>query len=140
MNPDQRRKINMSRFLKCYLLSLLLLNLTACSSMQTVSVESAMQNSTARGIDYGSLVEVRTLDKKTAKFRVTELSQDGLGGKPGFYRYEDMKSLRVENQSANNSDSALGWILGALGIAALIALVANADSVAICSGTPCPQP
>ena len=99
-----------------------------------------MQNSTARGIDYGSLVEVKTLDKKTAKFRVTELNQEGLGGKPGFYRYEDMKSLRVENPSANNSDSALAWILGALGVAALIALVANAGSVAICSGTPCPQP
>jgi hypothetical protein len=130
----------MSRFLKCYLLSLLLLNLMACSSMQTVNVESAMQNSTARGIDYGSLVEVKTLDKKTAKFRVTELSEEGLGGKPGFYRYEDMKSLRVENPDANNSDSALVWILGALGVAALIALVANADSVAICSPTPCPQP
>jgi hypothetical protein len=130
----------MSRFLNRYILSLLLLNLAACSSMQTVNVESAMQNSTARAIDYGSLVEVKTLDKKTAKFRVTDISQDGLGGKTGFYRYEDMKSLRVENPAANNSDSTLAWILGALGIAALIALVANADSVAICSPSPCPQP
>jgi hypothetical protein len=130
----------MSRFLKRYVLSLLLLNLAACSSMQTVNVESAMQNTTARGIDYGSLVEVKTLDKKTAKFRVTDISREGLGGKPGFYRYEDMKSLRVENPHANNSDTTIAWILGVLGVAALIALVANADSVAVCGPSPCPQP
>ena len=123
-----------------YLLSLLLLNLVACSSMQPVSIEGAMQNSTARGIDYGSLVKVKTLDNRSVKFRVTDISNEGLGGNQGFYRYEDMKSLRVENPYSNNSDETLAWILGALGIAALIALVANADSVAICSPSPCPQP
>ena len=106
-------------FLKRYLLSLLLLNLTACSSMQTVDVGSAMQNANARGIDYGSLVEVKTLDKRTVKFRVTDITDEGLGGKPGFYRYEDMKSLRVDNPAANNN--TLNYILGALGVAALVA-------------------
>ena len=123
-----------------YFLCLLLLNLAACSSMQTVNVESAMQNANARGIEYGSLVEVKTLDKKTAKFRVTDISAEGLGGKYGFYHYEDMKSLRVENLSARNSDSTLSYILGALGIIALVALVASADSVSICSPSPCPEP
>jgi len=130
----------MSHFLKRYVLSLLLLNLAACSSMQPVSVENAMQNDSARGIDYGSLVEVKTLDRKTIKFRVTDITQEGLGGNKGFYRYEDMKSLRVENPSSNNKDSTLAWILGVLGVAALIALVANADSVSVCSPSPCPQP
>ena len=130
----------MIKFLKRYFLSLLLLNLAACSTMQTVDVESAMQNANARGIDYGSLVEVKTLDKKTAKFRVTDITQDGLGGNKGFYRYENMKSLRVEDQSSQNKDNTLAWILGALGIAALVALVANADSVAVCSPAPCTAP
>jgi hypothetical protein len=127
-------------FAKRYILSLLLLNLAACSSMQTVSVESAMQNSSARGIDYGSLVEVRTLDRRTVKFRVTDITEEGLGGSKGFYRYEDMKSLRVENTASDSGDHTLAWVLGVLGVAALVALVANADSVTICSPSPCPQP
>lgn len=130
----------MRRFLKNYVLSILLLNLAACSSMQPVNIESAMQGSAARGVDYGSLVEVKTLDNRTSKFRVTEMNGEGLGGKPGFYRFEDMKSLRVENNAPKNSDNTWGYILGAVGIAALIALLANADSVSVCSGSPCPQP
>jgi hypothetical protein len=130
----------MGQFLKRYLLSLLLLNLAACTSMQTVNVESAMQSTKVRGIDYGSLVEVKTLDKRTVKFRVVDITREGLGGNQGFFRYQDMKSLRVENPNANNSDATWGYILGALGIIALVALVANADSVAICSPSPCPEP
>ena len=98
-----------------------------------------MQSDRARGIDYGSLVEIRTLDRKTIKFRVTEMTREGLGGNKGFYRYEDMKSLRVENPHSRKGDNTLAWVLGALGIAALIALVANADSVSVCSGQPCPD-
>jgi hypothetical protein len=131
--------MTLSIFFKRYLLSLLVLNLAACSSMQTVSIESAMNYSPPRGIDHGSLVEVRTLDKRTVKFRVTEISDDGLGGKQGFYRFEDMESLRVEGPGQSESNAA-AYILGALGVAALVALALSADSVAICSGTPCPRP
>jgi hypothetical protein len=95
-----------------------------------------MQYSPPRGIGYGSLVEVKTLDKKTVKFRVTEITDDGLGGNHGFYRYEDMKKLRVDNPGEKGE--TIAYILGALGVIALIALVANADSVAICSPSPCP--
>jgi hypothetical protein len=129
-----------TKFAAHYFLCLLLLNLTACSSMQTVNVESAMQSTKVRGIDYGSLVEVKTLDKRTVKFRVVDITREGLGGNQGFYRYEDMKSLRVENPNAKNNDNTWSYILGALGIIALVALVANADSVAICSPSPCPVP
>jgi hypothetical protein len=132
--------VPMPLFLKRYVLSLLLLNLAACSTMQPVNIEYAMQSDKARGIDYGSLVEVKTLDRKTIKFRVTEITKEGLGGNKGFYRYEDMKSLRVENPNSNKNDSALAWVLGVLGAAALIALIANADSVSVCSSPPCPQP
>ncbi|MBT8047445.1 MAG: hypothetical protein HKN57_12670 [Xanthomonadales bacterium] len=129
----------MLRFVKGYVLCLMLVNMTACSSMQPVDIENAMRQSAARGVDYGSLVEVKTLERKTHKFRVTEMSADGLGGKPGFFRFEDMQSLRVETPKGDN-DSTWSYVLGALGIAALIALVANADSVSVCSPGPCPQP
>ena len=130
----------MGLFLKRYFLSLLLLNLAACSSMQTVNVESAMQSTKVRGIDYGSLVEVKTLDKRTVKFRVVDITREGLGGNQGFYRYEDMQSLRVENPNAKNNDNTLNYILGTLGVIALIALAISSDSVAICSPSPCPEP
>ena len=130
----------MGLFLKRYLLSLLLLNLAACSSMQTVNVETAMQSTKVRGVDYGSLVEVKTLDKRTVKFRVVDITREGLGGNQGFYRYEDMQSLRVENPNAKNNDNTLSYILGTLGVIALIALAISSDSVAICSPSPCPDP
>ena len=130
----------MGLFLKRYLLSLLLLNLAACTSMQTVNVESAMQSTKVRGVDYGSLVEVKTLDKRTVKFRVVDITREGLGGNQGFYRYEDMQSLRVENPNAKNNDNTLSYILGTLGVIALIALAISSDSVAICSPSPCPEP
>jgi hypothetical protein len=131
----------MTLFLKRYILCVLLFNLAACSSMQTVNVEQAMQNPSPRGIDYGSLVEIKTLDKRSAKFRVTDITEEGLGGSKGFYRYEDMKSLRVENKNSNNKDDTLAWVLGILGVAALVALVASSDSVAVCAPAPCePRP
>jgi hypothetical protein len=129
----------MYRFFTRYLLCLALLNLAACSTMQPVNVENAMQTSHARGVDYGSLVKVKMLDRSSVTFRVTEITPEGLGDSKGFYRYEDMKSLRVETAGTNSSDRTLGIILGALGIAALIALVASADSVSVCSPSPCPQ-
>jgi len=129
-----------NRIFKHYLLALLIFNLTACSSMHTVSVESAMQHSPPRGVDYGSLVQVKTLDKQTAKFRVTVINADGLGGSNHFYRYEDMASLKVEAVNNNEGTDTLSIVLGVLGVAALVFLVANADSVAICSQTPCEQP
>ena len=126
-------------FFKHYLLALLVFNLAACSSLQTVSVESAMKNSPPRGVDYGSLVHVKTFGKRTAKFRVTVINADGLGGSENFYRYEDMASLKVEHPKSNNTDF-MAIFLGVLGAAALIYLVANADSVAVCSPTPCERP
>ena len=129
----------MRQFIKCYLLSLLLLNLAACTSMQTVNMETTMQTSHARGVDYGSLVKVETLAGESAKFRVTDITDEGLGGNTGFYRFENMKSLKVENVHQNNGETALTWALGILGVVALVALVANSDSVKVCSPSPCPE-
>ena len=132
----------MNTFIIRYLLCLMLFNLAACSTMYPVSVEQAMQQPQPTGVDYGSLVEVKTLDRKTARFRVTEMTPDGLGGSPGFYRYQDMQSLKVENTSRHNRDSDETWayVLGILGVIGLIVLAANSDSARICSPSPCPTP
>ncbi len=130
----------MKRFAARYILSLLLLNLAACSTMSTVNLETTMQTDHARGVDYGSLVEVKTLDRRSAKFRVTDITDEGIGGKSGFFRFEDMKSLKVENPHNKSGDTTLQIVLGVLAVAAVVALVANSDSVAVCSPSPCPQP
>lgn len=127
------------RFVCRYLLALLLFNLTACSTMQAVSVENAMRHSPPPGVDYGTLVEIRTLDDRTVKFRVTDISPEGLGGQAGFFRYEDMKALKAERPDRSQGN-AVAYIMGALGVAALIALIANADDVRVCSPGPCPPP
>jgi len=122
-----------------YLLSLLLLNLAACSTMQPVNLENTVRTAHARGVDYGSLVEVRMLDGRRANFRVTDIGPAGIGGKPGFYRFEEMRSLKVENPHADRGETALNWILGIIGVAAFVALIANSDSVRVCSPSPCPE-
>ena len=127
----------MKRFLKCYVLSLLLLNLAACSTMQTVNVENTIQTSYARGVDYGSLVHVKTTDKRSAKFRVTEITEEGLGGNGGFYRFDEMESLKVDVPGSN--DTAVNVVLGILAVVALVALVSNSDAVKVCSPSPCPE-
>jgi hypothetical protein len=126
-------------FIKYYLLAILVFNLAACSTLQEVSVENAMRNSKPSGVDYGSLVEIRTFDKQTAKFRVTVMNADGLGGSKAFFRYEDMASLKVEGPKSSGEDT---WMIigGILGAAALIWLVASADSVKVCSPSPCSNP
>jgi hypothetical protein len=126
-------------FIKHYLLALLVFNLAACSTLQTVSVESAMQKSPPAGVDYGSLVELKTLAGQTAKFRVTVINADGLGGTQGFYRYEDMATLKVE-ASKDRKGEVTAILLGILGVAALVFLVSNADSVTVCSPEPCAFP
>lgn len=134
--------MNISRFFLRYLLCLVLFNLAACSTMYPVSVENAMQQPQPSGVDYGSLVEVKTLDRQTVKFRVTEMTPEGLGGSMGFFRYENMQSLKVENQRRQHNDSyeTWAWVLGVLGMIGLIALAASSDSVRVCSPQPCPTP
>ena len=126
-------------FIRYYLLALLVFNLAACTTLQPVSVESAMKKSPPPGVDYGSLVQVKTFDKQTAKFRVTVINADGLGGSKNFYRYEDMTSLKVEAPKNTNNDT---WMIigGILGAAALVFLISSADSVSVCTSAPCDGP
>ena len=90
------------------------------------------------GIDTGSLVEIRTLDDEKLKFRVTKVTNLGLNGKYGFVAYEDMVKLKVDT-SERNEGKTTSYILGVLGFIALIALIGSADTVSICSNTPCEE-
>ena len=68
------------------------------------------------------------------------MTPEGLGSSAGFYRYEDMQSLKVDNQQRKKGDNGETWayVLGVLGVIGLIALAASSDSVSVCSPSPCP--
>ncbi len=129
----------MFRFLGRYLLCLALLNLAACSTMRTVDLQRAVQTSNARGVEYGRMVQVRTFDGQKVKFRVTEMTDEGIGDGESFYRYVEMESLRVEDPNSKAGETTANWVLGILGVIALGALIANSDSVKVCSPSPCPE-
>ncbi len=128
--------MNKTAFARNYLLALMVFNLTACASMQTVNVESAMRYPPPPGIDFGSLVEIKTLDDRRLKFRVTDVTNLGLDGKFGFIAYEDMAKLKVDI-SARSQGKTAEYIFGVLGFVALIALIGSADTVHVCSHPPC---
>lgn len=130
------------RFFKHYLLALLVFNLFACSSMQPVSIETAMRSSKPAGVDIGSMVSVKTLDKKSHQFRVTEINPEGIGGATGFIPYAEMNSLKVDNpryKAAKQKEAGM-ILLGILAVAGAIFLIGNADHVRVCSPEPCPHP
>ncbi len=123
--------------MKQLILALLLLNLTACSSMQTVSISDLEDPDIPGEIQHGDRVEVVTRDSEKMEFAVTDINTEGIGGKFGFIPFENIRRLRVQRPGSGSGNSA-NWIWGIIGAAALVALIASADSVSICSGTPCP--
>jgi hypothetical protein len=120
-------------------LAILVLNLAACSSMQPVRVSDLKGNPAPAEVREGDRVEVTTRDGENFEFNVTELSGVGLGGKFGFIPYEKMRSLSVRQPGADFGDSGY-WIGILLGAALFVAIIANADSVSVCSPGPCPEP
>ena len=123
--------------MKQFILALLLLNLCACSSMQTVSIQNLENPAVPSEIQHGDRVEVITNDSEKMEFAVTDITTEGIGGKFGFIPFENIRRLRVQRQTGGSGESAT-WIWGVIGAAALIALVASADSVSFCSGSACP--
>ena len=123
--------------MKQLILALLLLNLTACSSMQAVSIQDLENPDIPSEIQHGDRVEVITNDSEKLEFAVTDITTEGIGGRFGFIPFENIRRLRVQG-SAQAADGGATWIWGVLGAAALVALIVSADSVYICSGTPCP--
>lgn len=120
-------------------LAMVVIATASCSSMQPVDLPSAMRGVPPAHVEFGSLVEVRMLDGRKDTFRVTEMNDGGLGGNAGFYWYDEMKNLKVE-QPGVGDEHATAIVLGVLGVAALVWLVGNADSVSVCSLPPCPFP
>ena len=120
-------------------LALLVLNLAACSVMQPVRVSDLKGNPAPAEVREGDRVEVTTRDGESFGFNVTELSEIGLGGKFGFIPYENMRSLSVRQPGADLGDTGY-WIGILLGAALFVAILANADSVSVCSPGPCPAP
>ena len=123
--------------MKHFILALLLLNLSACSSMQTVSIQNLEDPAIPSEIQHGDRVEVITRDSEKMEFAVTDITTEGIGGKFGFIPFENIRRLRVQRSTGGSGQSAT-WIWGVIGAAALIALIASADSVSICSGSACP--
>jgi len=121
------------------ILSLLLIHLAACSSMQTIPLQELQNPGEHSPLQIGDRVELVTRGNEKLDFAVTDITEDGLAGKFGFVPYQDIRRLRVQRPGRQQGNS-LTWLWGVLGVAAIVALISSADSVTVCSGTPCPPP
>lgn len=119
-------------------IGLLTLALCACSSMQTVSIRDLEGQDNPADIGRGDRVEVTTRDEEKFEFTVSEINALGLGGTFGFIPYERIRQVRVRRPGNPGDD--LEWLWVVLGAAAFVAIIANADSVSVCSPGPCPSP
>ena len=131
--------MNSGRHEDGFSLSMLVLHLAACSSMQPVRVSDLQGNAAPAEVREGDRVEVTTRDGEIFEFNVTELSEIGLGGKFGFIPYEKMRSLSVRQPGSDFGDTGY-WLGILLGAALFVAIIANSDSVSVCSPGPCPEP
>jgi len=120
-----------------FLLSMLILHLAACSSMQPISVQNVQNQGEDSGLYIGDEVEIITNDSEKLDFAVTDITNEGIGGKFGFIPYPEIRSLKVKRSGASDG-SSLSWLWAALGIVALGAIIASANSVTVCSPGPCP--
>lgn len=123
----------MNRLLVAFLVTLL----AGCSSMQPVSVHDLADAEAPAEVVVGDRVEVITKDSEKFEFTVSEINAVGLGGKFGFIPYERMRQLSVR-RPGSDSDAGLEWLWAVLGAAIVVAVIANADSVSVCSPGPCP--
>lgn len=121
------------------LLSILVFHLSACSSMQSVSVQDVQRQDENSPVQIGDKVEVITMDSEKMTFVVTDITDKGIGGKFGFIPFENIRRLMVNVPGSSDSRS-YAWLWGILGVAALFALAASSDSVSVCSLPPCPRP
>jgi len=122
--------------MKRLILALSVSLLAACSSMQPVRVSDLEGTEAPAEIQLGDRVEVVSRDGEKFEFAVTEINEIGIGGKFGFIPYQNMRRLSVRRPGADGGD--LTWLWGILGAALFVAIIASADSVAVCSPGPCP--
>jgi protein involved in temperature-dependent protein secretion len=120
-----------------FLLSLLIAHLAACSSLQSISVQDVQSQGEDSGLYIGDRVEIITNDSERLDFAVTDITNEGIGGKFGLIPYANIRSLKVKRPGSLD-DSSETWVWAVLGAVALGAIIASADSVTVCSGDPCP--
>ena len=92
--------------MKQFILVLLLFNLAACSSMQTVSIQNLENQETPGEIQHGDRVEVITHDSEKLEFAVTDITSSGLSGKFGFIPFANIRRLRVKRASGDSGKSS----------------------------------
>ena len=107
--------------------------------MQPVRISDLRGNPAPAEVREGDRVEVITQDSEKFEFNVTEINEIGLGGKFGFIPYEKMRSLGVRQPGSDFGDAGY-WVGILLGAALFVAIIANSDSVSVCSPGPCPDP
>lgn len=112
------------------LLALLLLNLAACTTMQPVRIPDEQQPRTE--VRIGNHVEIVTREGHEARFEVTRLDEQGLGGAHEYYLFEELTSLKVQRQAAGRWDW-LGWVALA---GLLIFAFSESDSTTVNAGFP----
>ena len=130
MAPPHTAMQGLARFT----LALLLLHLAACSSLQTVRVDTTRTPPAA--VHPGDEVRVTTRAGDRMEYRVTDVTEEGLGGTSLFVPWPEISRLEVRRPGANEHTTQI--ILGLIGLAAFIALINSADSVSVCSPGPCP--
>lgn len=107
--------------------------------MQPLRVSDLQGNEAPAELREGDRVEVITTASEKFEFNVAEINAVGLGGEFGFIPYEKIRSLGVRRPGGAFDDAGY-WLGALLGAALFVAIIANADSVSVCSPGPCPQP
>jgi hypothetical protein len=102
------------------LLGCLSLFLQGCTAMQAVPIPQGGSGTAA--IQVGDTVKATTRAGKVKRFKVTEVTNEGLRGTDDYVAYSEIANLEVARHDAGEKRT-LWWILGG---AALVALIAGA--------------
>jgi len=98
----------LTRFIICFVL----IAFTAgCTSMRPIYGTDAASYSAQ--IEVGDKIEIARKDLTTVKFKVTDMSNDGISGKDTFVAYSDIQTIQTVKSNT-------GVILGIVGVGVLL--------------------
>jgi len=109
-----------SCFTRVVICSVVIAFTAGCTSMRTVSGDDAAGPSDKVWV--GEKVKITRNDLSSVKFRVTEISDDGISGDGIFVAYTDIQQLQVRHK--NNDDDGHTNKAGAIIGGVLVAVVA----------------
>ena len=104
-----------SCFTRVVICSVVIAFTAGCTSMRTVSGDDAAGPSDKVWV--GNKVKITRNDLSSAKFRVTEISDDGISGDGIFVAYADIQQLQVQHKRDNKAGKIIGGVI--LGAAAV---------------------